>query len=59
MTDNRETSITDIPANFTTTVDPNSHSGYLFKKTRDGRWQKRWFETNGPFSKFIYQLYFH
>jgi hypothetical protein len=23
--------------------------GYLFKKTRDGRWQKRWFETNGCF----------
>ena len=27
--------------------DPNSFSGYLSKKTRDGRWQKRWFETNG------------
>ncbi|TFJ81173.1 hypothetical protein NSK_007515 [Nannochloropsis salina CCMP1776] len=24
-------------------------SGYLHKKTRDGRWQKRWFETNGCF----------
>eukprot|EP00619_Florenciella_sp_RCC1007_P006749 CAMPEP_0205918870 /NCGR_PEP_ID=MMETSP1325-20131115/10068_1 /ASSEMBLY_ACC=CAM_ASM_000708 /TAXON_ID=236786 /ORGANISM="Florenciella sp., Strain RCC1007" /LENGTH=161 /DNA_ID=CAMNT_0053286435 /DNA_START=120 /DNA_END=608 /DNA_ORIENTATION=+ len=23
--------------------------GYLYKKTRDGRWQKRWFETNGCF----------
>lgn len=23
--------------------------GYLHKKTRDGRWQKRWFETNGCF----------
>ena len=23
--------------------------GYLHKKTRDGRWQKRWFETNGVF----------
>ncbi len=23
--------------------------GYLFKKTRDGKWQKRWFETNGCF----------
>ncbi|CAH0478648.1 unnamed protein product [Peronospora belbahrii] len=23
--------------------------GYLFKKTREGRWQKRWFETNGCF----------
>ncbi len=39
-------------------------SGYLYKKTRDGRWQRRWFETNGfyltyykvsptPFSKSI------
>ena len=24
-------------------------SGYLFKKTREGRWQKRWFETNGVY----------
>jgi hypothetical protein len=24
-------------------------SGYLQKKTRDGRWQKRWFETNGVY----------
>lgn len=24
-------------------------TGYLFKKTRDGKWQKRWFETNGCF----------
>ena len=23
--------------------------GYLYKKTRDGRWQKRWFETTGCF----------
>ncbi|ETI42148.1 hypothetical protein F441_12640 [Phytophthora nicotianae CJ01A1] len=23
--------------------------GYLFKKTREGKWQKRWFETNGCF----------
>jgi len=23
--------------------------GYLFKRTRDGRWQKRWFETTGCF----------
>ena len=29
---------------------PPSHiSGYLHKKTRDGRWQKRWFETNANF----------
>jgi len=24
-------------------------SGYLKKMTRDGRWQRRWFETNGNF----------
>ena len=24
-------------------------NGYLNKKTRDGRWQKRWFETNGVY----------
>lgn len=24
-------------------------SGYLQKKTRDNRWQKRWFETNGVY----------
>ena len=24
-------------------------SGYLLKLTRDGKWQKRWFETNGCF----------
>lgn len=24
-------------------------SGYLYKKTRDGRWQRRWFETNGTY----------
>eukprot|EP00635_Sarcinochrysidales_sp_CCMP3193_P015135 CAMPEP_0118914168 /NCGR_PEP_ID=MMETSP1166-20130328/14628_1 /TAXON_ID=1104430 /ORGANISM="Chrysoreinhardia sp, Strain CCMP3193" /LENGTH=136 /DNA_ID=CAMNT_0006853735 /DNA_START=68 /DNA_END=478 /DNA_ORIENTATION=- len=29
---------------------PPSHcQGYLYKKTRDGRWQKRWFETTGCF----------
>ncbi|DAZ94928.1 TPA: hypothetical protein N0F65_012645 [Lagenidium giganteum] len=27
----------------------DSSTGYLFKKTRDGKWQKRWFETNGCF----------
>ena len=25
------------------------HSWLSFQKTRDGRWQKRWFETNGCF----------
>ncbi|TYZ58905.1 hypothetical protein PybrP1_009509 [[Pythium] brassicae (nom. inval.)] len=33
------------PANFRT----EEIRGYLFKKTRDGKWQKRWFETNGCF----------
>lgn len=23
--------------------------GYLFKEARNGKWQKRWFETNGPY----------
>ena len=27
----------------------SSISGYLYKQTRDGRWQRRWFETNGTF----------
>ena len=30
-------------------LDVPSTSGYLMKMTRDGRWQKRWFETNGCF----------
>ena len=29
--------------------DLSSISGYLYKKTREGRWQKRWFETNGVY----------
>jgi len=29
------------------TGDESSISGYLFKKTRDGRWQKRWFLLEG------------
>lgn len=28
-------------------------SGYLYKETKDGRWQRRWFETNG-----IYLTYY-
>jgi hypothetical protein len=23
--------------------------GYLHKEARNGKWQKRWFETNGPY----------
>ncbi|TMW62236.1 hypothetical protein Poli38472_009729 [Pythium oligandrum] len=34
-----------LPANYRT----EEVRGYLFKKTRDGKWQKRWFETNGCF----------
>jgi hypothetical protein len=30
-------------------MEENSVSGYLYKKTRDNRWQKRWFETNGVY----------
>lgn len=30
-------------------LDDSAVSGYLYKKTRDGRWQKRWFETNGVY----------
>ena len=33
--------------------DEHALSGYLHKKTKDGRWQKRWFETNG-----IYLTYY-
>lgn len=29
--------------------DSSGYSGYLYKMTRDGRWQRRWFETNGAF----------
>ena len=29
--------------------DESAMSGYLYKKTRDNRWQKRWFETNGVY----------
>lgn len=34
-----------LPTNYRT----EEMRGYLFKKTRDGKWQKRWFETNGCF----------
>jgi hypothetical protein len=30
-------------------TDESALSGYLYKKTRDNRWQKRWFETNGVY----------
>jgi hypothetical protein len=30
-------------------LDSSGYSGYLYKMTRDGRWQRRWFETNGVF----------
>jgi hypothetical protein len=35
--------------NESTISDENSISGYLYKRTRDNRWQKRWFETNGVY----------
>mmetsp|Transcript_360 Transcript_360/g.508 ORF Transcript_360/g.508 Transcript_360/m.508 type:complete len:177 (+) Transcript_360:14-544(+) len=34
-------------------VDESVLSGYLHKKTREGKWQKRWFEING-----IYLTYY-
>lgn len=30
-------------------AEDSAMSGYLYKKTRDDRWQKRWFETNGVY----------
>lgn len=33
-------------------------SGYLYKKTRDGRWQRRWFETNGVYLTYYKVLSF-
>lgn len=33
-------------------------SGYLYKKTRDGRWQRRWFETNGVYLTY-YKVRYH
>ena len=30
-------------------VDKNHIAGYLLKKSKDGVWQKRYFETNGTF----------
>lgn len=32
-----------------TQSDDSSISGYLYKRSRDERWQKRWFETNGVY----------
>ena len=31
------------------TTGDSSISGYLYKQTKDGRWQRRWFETNGNY----------
>lgn len=28
-------------------VSPNAMSGYLYKKSSSGNWQRRYFETNG------------
>jgi hypothetical protein len=38
-----------VDALFTASTDESKLSGYLYKMTRDGRWQRRWFETNGIF----------
>jgi len=37
------------PRCLTRVLRASSFRRYLYKKTRDGRWQKRWFETNGCF----------
>jgi hypothetical protein len=37
----------------TTQAQDNYICGYLYKKTKDKRWQRRWFETNG-----IYLTYY-
>lgn len=37
------------PSGFAESIVEESISGYLYKKTRDGRWQRRWFETNGVY----------
>eukprot|EP01038_Epipyxis_sp_PR26KG_P008007 gene8007-10851_t len=39
----------EINENYVPQTDEAAISGYLYKKTRDGRWQKRWFETNGMY----------
>lgn len=43
--------MTDIgkKGDFVSHNDESALSGYLYKKTRDNRWQKRWFETNGVY----------
>ncbi|OQR93170.1 hypothetical protein ACHHYP_02811 [Achlya hypogyna] len=37
------------PHDDTTAYMTDELRGYLLKKTRNGKWQKRWFETNGCF----------
>lgn len=40
--------MTDREASYIQQAD-GSISGYLYKRSRDNRWQKRWFETNGVY----------
>jgi hypothetical protein len=37
------------PSEYMYHAEDSAMSGYLYKKTRDDRWQKRWFETNGVY----------
>jgi hypothetical protein len=37
------------PSGLADSIVEETISGYLYKKTRDGRWQRRWFETNGVY----------
>ena len=44
-------------AGFVPQSDESMLNGYLYKKTRDGRWQKRWFETNGVYLTYVSTSY--
>lgn len=44
-----EISMTESKTNEASRLSNDNLSGYLYKKTKDGRWQKRWFESNGSF----------
>lgn len=46
---NQDEDGSNVDALFTASTDESRLSGYLYKMTRDGRWQRRWFETNGIF----------
>jgi hypothetical protein len=45
-------------SNFTVVDEEPLLCGYLYKKTRDGRWQKRWFQTSGEYLIY-YKVFIH